>query len=641
MRRPPRPLLVLALSAALLTACTHSGTDPSAGTTTAPASIPHADDVLAQVAQAMSALDVSSAPLSGAPAYASQDIAEVTRGMGGLKPTVKPGTITYHAAQKTAEGELRYSWPTFPKAWEYSTNVALILVDGHWQWRYDPSAIQANLTPDSKLVATRLYAQRGTIFGGTGTALVEQHDVMNVGIDKTQVPDAAEQEASARALAKLLSMDADAYATQVKNAGAQAFVLAQVVRGTSAPADLAGIKGARGIADKAMLGPSKTFGQPLLGALGAPTQSMLEQAGGALGAGDVVGLTGIQNWHDKELRGSDGIRIDATWRSAGAQASATPGGQVFPVMLFKTDPVDGAALKLTLNPDWQTKAESALADVASPSALALVQPSSGKVLALAVSPSANGQPLANWSKYPPGSTFKIVSTLALLRAGLTPDSPVECPTSVNVNGQEIHNYPGYPAEHNGTIPLRDALAFSCNTAFVNATRELPKDALTKAAASLGLGVDYDPAFESYFGAVPPADSNARFAMDSFGQGNVQASPLAMAGVVASVAGGHTVIPWLVDGHQPSPAAEVAPLTADEAKQLQSAMGSVSQYGSTSVVKDQLVGGKTGTAEYGPADDIKTHIWLVGYGKDDVAVAAFSVDGQYGTDLAPVIKKLFS
>ena len=66
---------------------------------------------------------------------------------------------------------------------------------------------------------------------------------------------------------------------------------------------------------------------------------------------------------------------------------------------------------------------------------------------------------------------------------------------------------------------------------------------------MGFGIDYDVGFASFFGSVPDDPTATGRAAAMIGQGKVEASPMAMAAVVASVAAGETVIPHLIDGQQ--------------------------------------------------------------------------------------------
>jgi cell division protein FtsI/penicillin-binding protein 2 len=90
-------------------------------------------------------------------------------------------------------------------------------------------------------------------------------------------------------------------------------------------------------------------------------------------------------------------------------------------------------------------------------------------------------------RYPPGSTFKIVTAEALLTQGTTPDTQVQCSPEATVGGKRFTDFEG---EALGAIPFGAAFAMSCNTAFVTAASRLPSGALAEAAESFGFGARY-------------------------------------------------------------------------------------------------------------------------------------------------------
>ena len=153
-----------------------------------------------------------------------------------------------------------------------------------------------------------------------------------------------------------------------------------------------------------------------------------------------------------------------------------------------------------------------------------------------------------------------MGSLALVKQGQTPSSPVDCPTSVNVNGKVFTNDSFYPPSANGRITLATALANSCNTAFINERTQLTASHdLVDAAATLGMGVDHDLGFPAYFGNVVPPASETEKAADMIGQGRILASPMTMATVMASVVAGHTVVPQLITSVTPAGAPRRHPL----------------------------------------------------------------------------------
>ena len=140
--------------------------------------------------------------------------------------------------------------------------------------------------------------------------------------------------------------------------------------------------------------------------------------------------------------------------------------------VFEAKPVAGKPLATTLN---IAPADPGRADPGQDQAgraLVAIRPSTGAVVAAANNAGTKGQSVATVGQAPPGSTFKVVSALALLRAGLNPSSSVSCPATVTVDGKRFENYSDYPAGANGTITLQTALAQSCNTAFIGQREQI-------------------------------------------------------------------------------------------------------------------------------------------------------------------------
>ncbi|MCW2739184.1 penicillin-binding transpeptidase domain-containing protein [Nocardioides sp.] len=238
----------------------------------------------------------------------------------------------------------------------------------------------------------------------------------------------------------------------------------------------------------------------------------------------------------------------------------------------------------------------------------------------------------------------MVSSLALLRSGLTVDDVVSCPATTVVDGRSFKNYDDYPPSAIGDIPFVQAIAQSCNTALIgNAGRLAPGD-LAAAAGALGLGTDHDLGFPVYFGQVPPPGTETGAAADMIGQGTVLASPFAMATVAASVSSGRAVLPVLLPGHQVEQARVVVPLTDAEARTLRGLMRAVVTTGSGRFLLDVpgQVGAKTGTAEYGEPDaagTLPTHAWMIAT-RGDLAVAVFVETGVSGSQTAGPVLEAF-
>ena len=203
----------------------------------------------------------------------------------------------------------------------------------------------------------------------------------------------------------------------------------------------------------------------------------------------------------------------------------------------------GTAVQTTIDPDVQRAAESALAGEKKTAALVAVNAQTGGVLAAANANSGQVDQALDGA-YPPGSTFKVITSTALINHGLSPSSAASCPATATVGGEVFHN-----AEGEGQVSdLLHAFAESCNTAFIGlATTHLTPPDLPSTAALFGLGKAPQMGLAAYAGSVPTPSDQADLAATSIGQGRVLASPLNMAMVAAAVDTGTVRAPRLVVG----------------------------------------------------------------------------------------------
>ncbi len=259
--------------------------------------------------------------------------------------------------------------------------------------------------------------------------------------------------------------------------------------------------------------------------------------------------------------------------------------------------------------------------------------------------------------YPPGSTFKILTTLAYIREN--PKSYVnftyDCTSEIEESGVTIHCYNN---KAHGLVDLEQAFAKSCNTAF----------------ASIGLTIDKsdfrDLCEEFLFnGTLPTAlqHSTSQFTLDgnssygeqmqtAIGQGETLVTPLHMAMITATVANEGTMMkPYMVD-HVESVDGDLVSsnseskykrlMTTEEARILGSYMEETVLSGTATALSwyDFTVAGKTGSAEYGQDGNSGTHSWFVGYSNiddPDLVVVVIAEDGGAGSDTAvPMAAEVF-
>ena len=643
MRRLRSALCMAVLTA--LAACSTGNPLPD------PPSADSPDRAAAELATGLTNKDLSAVEFVGATgAEVNQLYQPLVAGMGARQPKVTVASVARQDSTATANLNTTWTFPGIEQAWTYTSEASLSEDEGRWKTSWQPNLVQTRLDGTNRLTQARLDPERGELRGEDGEAIVQPRPVVRIGLDKSELKPAA-VDASVRRLARLVRIDAKAYAAKVAAAGPRAFVEAIVFRTTDADRprnrEVFAIPGALPVEADQMLPPTRDFARPIIGSVGEATKEIVDKSEGNVVAGDQVGISGLQQRYDEQMRGTPGVRVQLVGaKPAGSSVSPSPSASpstapvVKPVTVFEAKPVAGKPLQTTLSIPLQTLAERTLARPKPAAALVAIRPSTGSVVAAANNAATKGQSIATVGRAAPGSTFKVVSALALLRAGLDPTSEVSCPNTVTVDGKEFKNYDDYPGGAIGTINLRTALAQSCNTAFISQRGEIKGKALAEAAGSLGLGIDYDTGFPSFFGSVPGDPTATGRAAALIGQGKVEASPLAMAGVVASVSAGRTVLPSIVEGvDKPKPTGK--PLTADEADQLRQMMRAVVTSGSGRVLSDVdgAVIAKTGTAEYGPKEPYKTHAWMIA-GKDDLAVAVFVQDGESGSRTAGPLLRTF-
>jgi hypothetical protein len=629
----------------LVVGCTANPPTPDPGPKDSP------ERAAAELAAGLVKKDLTAVEFVGATGAEVNALLEpLVSGMGPLRPAVTVGAVNRQDDAATAALNVTWTFPGVPETWAYASEVRLSQDNGRWKTNWQPNIVQPQLDGNNRLSQRRVAAERGELRGAGDDPIVELRSVVRIGIDKSAVKgDAAA--ASARKLARLVDIDAAAYAKKVAGAGSAAFVEAIVFR---ADADerpdndrVFAIKGALPIEDQQMLAPTRDFARPIIGTVGDATKEIVDDSGGAVVGGDQVGLSGLQRRYDEQLRGTPGVQVRlAAAKPTGPSASPSPTPSASPapepITVFEAKPTAGKPLVTTLDRELQELAERTLAKTKPASAIVAIRPSTGAVLAAANGPGTKDLSVATVGQDPPGSTFKVVSALALLRSGLKPSSSVKCPSTITVDGRRFKNYSDYPSGQIGTITLQTALAQSCNTAFIGQRGRLKGTDLADAAGSLGLGIDYDVGFSSFFGAVPEDSTATGRAAAMIGQGKVEASALAMASVVASVRAGQTVLPQLVEGQAAKPTGQ--PLTKEEATQLRQMMRAVVTEGSGRVLgglDGPAVLAKTGTAEYGSATPLKTHVWMIA-AQGDLAVAVFVNDGESGSQTAgPLLRRFLA
>src|SRR5580658_1036172 len=324
------------------------------------------------------------------------------------------------------------------------------------------------------------------------------------------------------------------------------------------------------IDEERRLYPRDGFAAHLIGYVGEVSDDDLNNPRfAAYEPGDVVGKAGVEETYDALLRGQDGSR-EVVVDSHGREVSyfgiehATPGQD----------------LKLTIDNDLQRAAELALGN--RNGAIVAMDPRNGEILAMVSRPSFDPNDFAikidrtAWNKlitdpdHPllnkaiqaqlaPGSTFKIMMSVAGLQEGVAQNMHIVCN-----GGWGPYGYFHHCDEHHGAVDIYNAIPYSCDTFFYMLGDKLGIDKIVKYATAFGYGqkTGIDLPGEQA-GLMPSAqwkmkNYHNRWYPDetldvAIGQGAVEATPLQLARIIGGIAsGGHLVRPHVVFPDQLAP-----------------------------------------------------------------------------------------
>jgi len=499
--------------------------------------------------------------------------------------------------------------------WAVHTTLHLESRAGHWLVQWSPATIDPFLRSGDQLARETTWAQRARILGAGGAPLTTEVPMVIVGVEGDYVKD------SSSLTKALTAAGAPVQAVRVALTAAKAnptyfepvFTVTKAryldLRPTLYP-----IPGTvfQTMSMRAAITPG--LQAHLVGSVGPITGQELHELGAPYDASSVVGQTGLEQVYERQLAGTPGatitvVRANGTTRATLAVLAAKP----------------GRALETSINPAVQRAAEAALAGVPKSAALVAVKASSGQVLASVSNPSSDGFDQALDGAFAPGSSFKTITSTALIDDGLTPGSPASCPTSIEVGGEVFHNAEGDALVEN----LAQAFTESCNTAFIGlATSHLSASSLPANAAFYDIGTTPSMGLAAFGGEVPRPADEAALAATAIGQGQVLVSPLDMAMVAAAIDTGTVREPRLVVG-APDDRAPTHALSKEVVNDLHEMMAEVVSKGTAA--NEGLPPGtyaKTGTAEYGTGNPPPTDAWLVGFNRD-IAFAVVVVDGGYG------------
>ncbi|MDY0189978.1 MAG: penicillin-binding protein 2 [Desulfuromonas sp.] len=441
--------------------------------------------------------------------------------------------------------------------------------------------------------------------------------------------------------------------------------------------------------------PFREVAAHLFGHIGAITQDELEQNEYSnYNAGDFIGKSGLEKHLENYLRGTAGeklVEVDVKGKQL-RQLQVSP-------------PTPGNSIYLTLQRQLQLRTEQAFGDYAG--AAVVLDVNNGEILAMVSRPAfdpemfARGITAEEWKtlvnnpskplqdkalsgQYPPGSTYKMVTALAALQAGvITPHTIIDCNGRTTIGNRDFRCW---KKTGHGATNLRKALRESCDVWFYEVSLLVGIDRTSAMARQLGLGRSYAlPLDNEKSGLVPDkAWKLQRYnlpwymgetAIAAIGQGYVLATPLQLAVMTATIANGGTLYRPHILKKITTPTGETIKTYTQEklhdselnqqqlnyVKQgMEEAVNHPRGTGKSSALPNVMVAGKTGTAqvirmkddpEEGEEIDIeeiayrhRDHALFVAYApakKPQIAVAIVVEHGQHGGSAAgPIAKQIF-
>lgn len=335
---------------------------------------------------------------------------------------------------------------------------------------------------------------------------------------------------------------------------------------------------------------------------------------------------------------------------------------------------EGDTVVATLDYSLQKTAYDALGN--HKGAVVVIEPDTGRILAMVSKPDFDPNTLAaDWEEiinddsssvlvnrvtqgqYPPGSVYKIVTSLAYLRTKENIDGyHHECQGSLTVSDHTIHCYSGTV---HGSENFREAFASSCNTAFAQIGLDLGAGALKKTSddllfnSKLPIDLLYNQSVFSLAGNA----GNATIMQTAFGQGETLVSPMHMALIACAVANDGVLMDTYMIDHiennngdlvsTTKPKKYKTLMTKEEAEVISQLMQQVVTSGTASALNgnEYSAAGKTGSAEFYKEDgSMGTHSWFVGFSnveEPDIVVCVLAEGAGTGSSVAvPIAEQIF-
>jgi len=448
--------------------------------------------------------------------------------------------------------------------------VFLVLAYRLWQLQVMRSDYYSLAAEKNRIRNVPVLAPRGKIYDREGRVIVDNYPSFSALLLRDSSRDL---EADADLIATGLHLDPNEARARIRRFASMPQYQPIFLKEDITPAELQFIEAHRNelpeldtIMAHRRLYPRNGFMAHLIGYVGEVSEDMLNQPGFELyNPGDVVGISGVERQYNSVLMGTNGLRqavVDSRGREVGR--------------LGETDAVPGKPLKLTVDIDLQIAAEEALAG--KNGAIVAMDPRTGEILAMVSAPAFDPNDFAvhvsreQWNKLvndpdkplmnkaiqaqlAPGSTFKVIMSVAGWQEGIAQTLHVNCSGSAEFYGRRF----GCWVKHgHGPVQLEKAIYESCDVFFYTLAEKLGIERIAKYATDLGLGQKTGIDLPNEVAGVMPSEEwkirnfkQKWFAGETIsvgiGQGAVAVTPVQLLRAVAAISmGGRMVVPHVVN-----------------------------------------------------------------------------------------------
>jgi penicillin-binding protein 2 len=558
--------------------------------------------------------------------------------------------------------------------------IFLILVYGLWRLQVMQSDYYSLAAEKNRIRNVPVLAPRGKILDREGRVIVDNYPSFSALLLRDSSRDL---NADADLIAQGLHLNPDEVRARIRRFATMPQYQPIFLKEDITPDELQFIEAHRNelpeldtIMAHRRLYPRNGFMAHLVGYVGEVSDDMLNQPAFELyNPGDVVGISGVERQYNALLMGKNGSRqalVDSHGREVGR--------------LGETEAIPGKQLKLTIDLDMQIAAEEQLQG--KNGAVIAMNPHTGEILAMASGPTFDPNDFAvrvsrdEWNKLvndpdkpllnkaiqaqlAPGSTFKVIMSVAGWQEGIAQNLHVHCPGSADFYGRNYKCWVYFEHRAHGAVDLQTAIYQSCDVFFYTLADRLGIGRISKYATMLGLGEKTGIDLPNEVSGVMPSEEwkirnfkQKWFAGETIsvgiGQGAVAVTPVQLLRAISAISmGGKMVVPHVTNPSDLPPGmvdaahyteVKTIPISAEGWNYITDAMVKVLQPGGTAPsagIPGIEIAGKTGSAQVVSLElrakvknsaEFAQNGWFVGFTprrNPDIVVCVLFQGGEHG------------